>query len=59
MWLLDSMKPEVNDRFIYYDSMKNIWDKVTKLYSKLEDKPRMAELNRKAMELLQEERSVL
>ena len=58
-WILDSMKPEVSDRFIDYASVKDIWDTVIRFYSKLEDESRMAELNRRVMELLQEPRSVL
>ena len=50
--ILDSMKPEVSDRFIDYASFKQIWDTVIRLYSKLEDESRMAELNRRALELL-------
>ena len=46
------MKPEVNERFIYYDFIKDIWDTFIRLYSKLEDESRMADLNEKAMELL-------
>ena len=58
-WQLDSMKPEVSERFINSDSVKDIWDTIIRLYPKLEDESRIAELNRKAMELLQEQRSVL
>ena len=58
-WLLDSMKPEVSERFIDLDSVKNVWDTVIRLYSKLEDESRIAELNKKAMDLLQEQRTVL
>ena len=58
-WLLDSMKPELNDRFIDYESVKEIWDIVIRLYSKLEDESRMAEHTKKAMELLQEQKWVL
>ena len=57
--LLDSMKPELSDRFIDYKSVKDLWDAVIKLYSTLEDELRMAELTKKAMELLQEQRSVI
>ena len=53
------MKLEVNERFIDSDYVKDIWDTIIKLYSKLEDESRMAELNRKAMKLLQEQQSVL
>ena len=35
--LLDSMIPEVSERFIVSDSVKDIWDTVFRLYSKLED----------------------
>ena len=58
-WLPDSMKPELSDRFIDYEYVKDIWDTVIRLYSKLEDESMMAELLKKAMELLQEQRSVL
>ena len=58
-WLLDSMKPELIDRFIDYESVKEIWDIVIRLYSKLEDESRMTELTKRAMELLQEQKSVL
>ena len=58
-WLLDSMKPEVSERFIDLDSVKDVWDTVIKLYSKLEDESRIAELNRKAMDVLQEQQTVL
>ena len=57
--LLDSMKPELSDRFIDYESVKEIWDTVIRLYSKLKDESRMAELTKRAMELLQEQKSVL
>ena len=58
-WLLDSMKPDINDQFIDHESVKDKWDEVTRLYSKLEDESRMADLNKKAMQLLQEHLSVL
>ena len=58
-WMLDSMKPEVSERFIDLDSIKDVWDTVIRLYSKLEDESRIAELNRKAMDLLQEQQTVL
>ena len=58
-WLLDSMKPEVSERFIDLDSVKDVWDTVIRLYSKIEDESRIAELNKKAMDLLQEQRTVL
>ena len=58
-WILDSMKPEICDRFIDYISVKEIWETVIRLYSKLEDESRMAELNRKSIELHQEQRGVL
>ena len=58
-WLLDSMKPELSDRFIDYESVKDIWDAIIRLYSKLEDESRMVELTKRAMELLQEHKSVL
>ena len=57
--MLDSMKPEVSERFITLDSVKDVWDTVIRLYSKLEDESCIAELNRKAMDLLQEQRTVL
>ena len=53
------MNPEISDQFIDHKSVKDIWDEVIKLYSKLGDESRMANLNKKAMELLQEHRSVL
>ena len=53
------MKPEVSERFIDTNSVKDIWGTVIRLYSKLEAKSCIVELNRKAMELLQEQRSVL
>ena len=60
---LDSMKPEVCDRFIAYDFVEDIWDTIIKLYSKLEGKLRMQKgnnyLNKRAMELLQEQHNVL
>ena len=58
-WMIDSMKPEVCDRFIDYVSVKEIWETIICLYSKLEDELRMAELNRKSIELFQEQRGVL
>ena len=58
-WLLDSMKPEISNQCIDHESIKDIWDEVIKLYSKLEDESRMVDLNKKAMELLQEHRSIL
>ena len=51
-WLLDFMKPEVGDQIIDYDSVKDMWDAVIELYSKLEDESRMADFNKRAMELL-------
>ena len=53
------MKPEVSERFINSDSIKDIWDTVIIMFSKLEDEPPIVELNRKAMEQLQEQWSVL
>ena len=53
-WILDSMKPEICDRFIDYVFVKEIWETIIRLYSKLEDESRMAELNRKSIELRQE-----
>ena len=53
-WMLDSMKPSVCEKFIDYTSVKEIWDTIIRLYSKLEDESRMAELNRKSIELCQE-----
>ena len=53
------MKLEVSERFIDTNSVKDIWGTVIRLYSKLEAKSCIVELNRKAMELLQEQRSVL
>ena len=50
-WMLDSMKPEVCDRFIDYASIKEIWEAIIRLYSKLEDESRIAELNKKSIEL--------
>ena len=58
-WMLDSMKPEVCDRFIDYAPVKDMWDAIIRLYSKLEDESRMTELNIKAIELRQEQRGVL
>ena len=58
-WIIDSMKPEVCDRFIDYASVKEIWEAIIRLYSKLEDESRMADLNRKSIELRQEQRGVL
>ena len=40
-------------------SVKEIWETIIRLYSKLEDESRMAELNRKSIELRQEQRGVL
>ena len=59
MWLLDSIKPEISDQFIDHESVKDIRDEVIRLYSKLGDESTIADLNKKAMELLQEHRSVL
>ena len=53
------MKHEISDHFIDHESVKDVQDEVIRLYSKLEDESRMADLNKKAMELLQEQRSVL
>ena len=53
------MKLEVSDRFIDYASIKGTWNTVIELYSKLEDESRMAELNKRAMELLLGQQSVL
>ena len=50
-WLLDFMKPEVGDQIIDYDSVKDMWDAVIELYSKL-DESRIADFNKRAMELL-------
>ena len=58
-WMLDSMKPEVCDRFIDYVSIKEIRETIIQLYSKLEDESRMTELNRKSIELRQEQQGVL
>ena len=58
-WLLDSMKPEISDLFIDHEFVKDIWDEVIRLYSKVEDELRMTDLNKKAMEFLQEQQSVL
>ena len=58
IWLLNSMKPELNERFIDYESLKDMWDTVIRLYSKLEDESRMAELTKRAIELLREQRNV-
>ena len=57
-WLLNSMKPELSDWFIDYDSDNDIWDAVIKLYPNLEDESRMVDLNKRDMELLQQQRSV-
>ena len=54
-WQLDSMKHEISDHFIDHESVKDVQDEVIRLYSKLEDESRMADLNKKAMELLQEQ----
>ena len=53
------MKPEISDQFIDHESVKDIWDEAIRLYSKFGDKSTMADLNKNAMELLQEHRSVL
>ena len=58
-WILDSMKPEICDRFIDYAFVKEIWETIIRLYSKLEDESRMAELNIKSIELRQEQQGVL
>ena len=58
-WILDSMKPKICDRFIDYVSVKEIWETIIRLYSKLEDESRTAELNIKSIELRQEQRGVL
>ena len=58
-WMLDSMKPEVCNRFIEYVSVKEIWETIIRVYSKLEDESRMAELNRKSIELRQEQQGIL
>ena len=52
-WMLDSMKPEISDQLIDYESVKDNWDAVIHIYSKMEDESRFAELNRKPMELQQ------
>ena len=57
--MLDSMKPEVCNRFIEYVSVKEIWETIIRVYSKLEDESRMAELNRKSIELRQEQQGIL
>ena len=53
------MKPEMSDQFIDHESVKDVWDAVIMLYSKLEDESRMVDLNKKAMELVLEQRSFL
>ena len=53
------MKPEISDQFMDHESVKDIWDEVIRLYSKLGDESTIADLNKNAMELLQEHRSVL
>ena len=58
-WILDSMKPKICDRFSDYVFVKEIWETLIRLYSKLEDESRMAELNKKSIELRQEHRGIL
>ena len=58
-WLRDSTIPEVSVQLIDYAAVKDIRETVIPLNSKLEDAYRMAELNRNAMGLLQEQKSVL
>ena len=53
------MNYEISDQFIDHESVKDIWDEVINLYSKLGDESIMADLKKKAMELFQEHRSVL
>ena len=48
---LDSMKPELSNLFIDYESVKEIWEMVNRLYSQLEEESRIADLNAKAKEM--------
>ena len=52
------MKPEISDQFMDHESVKDMWDGVIRLYPKLGDESTMVDLNKKAMELLQDHRSV-
>ena len=53
------MKPKISNQFINHEFVKDIWDEVIRLYSKLGDESIMVDLHKKATELLQEHRSVL
>ena len=48
IWILYSMKTEMTNRFIQYETVKEIWDAVHKYHSKKNDKSKIAQLVNKA-----------
>ena len=59
IWILYSMKTEMTNRFIQYETVKEIWDAVHKYHSKKNDKFKIAQLVNKASVPQQGEWSIL
>ena len=58
-WLLDSMTTELANRFIEYETVKEIWDVAHKYHSQKNDQAKIAELVIRAGSLQQGDKSVL
>ena len=58
-WLLDSLAPEQNARYITYDTSRKLWEAVRRDHSKGEDRMKIINLYIKSFSLQQGEKDVL
>ena len=58
-WLLDSLSPEQNARYVTYDTSKLLWEAISRNYSKRDDRQKIIDLYIKSFTLQQGDRDVL
>ena len=57
-WLIHSMDDEIGDTYLFYSTVKEIWDAVALAYSDLENSSQLFELRNRARNLRQGEMDV-
>ena len=58
-WILDSMTAELANRFIEYETIKDVWYTVHKYHSKKNERSKIAQLVSRSCALQQDEKLVL
>ena len=58
-WLLDSLSPEQNARYVMYDTSKLLWEAISRNHSKRDDRQKIIDLYIKSFTLQQGDRDVL